>query len=162
MRPEKTKERGGMKIVFLIGEAMVMAMVSGPPENALLRGGHGHEGDDELKGAAGFIRAVRKIAVIAGGDEKHANDEKGGASDEIRPVKRKEENAERKKMNDGERNRGKNRDGGTVGKSYSPISRSGRHPASSLREIKCDAKTQPERGERKTIFSVESGEARVN
>ena len=44
------------------------------------------------------------------------------------------------KMNDGERNRGKNRDGGTVGKSYSPIAHNGRHPASSLREIKCDAK----------------------
>ena len=100
--------------------------------------------------------------MIAGGDKKHANDEKRGAGDEIRPMERKEENAEREKMNDGERNRGKNRDGGTVGKSYSPISRSGRHPASSLREIKCDAKTQPERGERKTIFSVESGEARVN
>src|SRR5256885_2021136 len=140
MRPEKTEERGGMEIVFLIGEAMMMAMVSGPPENAFLRGGHGHEGDDELKGAAGFIRAVRKIAVIAGGDEKHANDEKRDASDEIRPVKRKEENAERKKMNDGEGNRGKNRDGGTVGKSYSPIAHSGRHPASSLREIKCNAK----------------------
>ena len=140
MRPEKTKERGGMEIVFLIGEAMMMAMVSGPPKNAFLRGRHGHEGDDELKGAAGFIRAVRKIAVIAGGDEKHANDEKRGAGNEIRPVKRKKENAEREKMNDGERNRGKDRNGGTVGKSYSPIAHNGRHPASSLREIKCDAK----------------------
>ena len=139
MRPEKTKERGGMEIVFLIGEAMMMAMVSGPPKNAFLRGRHGHEGDDELKGAAGFIRAVRKIAVIAGGDEKHANDEKRGAGNEIRPVKRKKENAEREKMNDGERNRGKDRNGGTVGKSYSPIAHNGRHPASSLREIKCDA-----------------------
>jgi len=140
MRPEKTKERGGMEIVFLIGEAMMMAMVSGPPKNAFLRGRHGHEGDDELEGAAGFVRAVRKIAVIAGGDEKHANDEKRGTSDEIRPVKREEENAEREKMNDGERNRGKNRNGRTVGKSYSPIAHNGRHPASSLREIKCDAK----------------------
>ena len=77
--------------------------------------------------------------MIAGGDKKHANDEKRDASDEIRPVKRKEENAERQKMNDGERNRGKNRDGGTVGKSYSPIAHNGRHPASSLREIRCDA-----------------------
>ena len=119
---------------------MVMAMVSGPPENAFLRGRHGHEGDDELKGAASFIGTVRKIAVIPGGDEKHANDEKRDAGDEIRPVKREEENAERKKMNDGERNRGKNRNGGTVGKSYSPIAHSGRHPASSLREINCNAK----------------------
>jgi len=140
MRPEKTKERGGMEIVFLIGEAMMMAMVSGPPENAFLRRGHSHESDDELKDAAGFIGAMRKIAVIAGGDEKHANDEKRDAGDEIRPVKWKEENAERKKMNDGERNRGKNRDGGTVGKSYNPIARNGSHPASFLREIRCDAK----------------------
>src|SRR2546429_9223448 len=108
MRPEKTEERGGMEIVFLIGEAMMMAMVSSPPENALLRGRHGHEGDNELKGAAGFIRAVRKIAGIAGGDEKHANDEKRGASDQKQPGKGKEENCDGKKWKKGDRNHGRN------------------------------------------------------
>jgi len=42
-------------------------------------------------------------------------------------------------MNDGKRNRGQNRDGGTVGKSYNPIAHKSSHPASFLREIGCGA-----------------------
>src|SRR5690242_17126628 len=87
MRPKKTEERGRVQVVFLIGEAMVMPMMGSPPEDTLLRGRHSHEGDDELKDAASFIGAVRKIAVIAGSDEKHAHDEKRDAGDEVRPVK---------------------------------------------------------------------------
>lgn len=52
---------------------MMMAVMSGPPENTLLRGRHGHPSDDELEPAAGLERAVREIAVVAGGDEKHAD-----------------------------------------------------------------------------------------
>ena len=94
--PEESEQRGRVQVVFLIGEAMVMTMMSGPPEDAFLRRRHGHEGDDELKGAAGFVGAMRKIAVIAGGNEKHANDEKHDAGNEMRQVERKEEDAERK------------------------------------------------------------------
>ncbi len=129
-----------MEIVFLIREAMMVTMVGGPPENALLRGGHGHEGDYELEGTAGFVGAMRKITVIAGGNEKHANDEKHGAGDEIRPVKRKEENAERKKMNNGEWKREEDGNAGAVGQWNRPITRESSHPASFLREIRCDAK----------------------
>ena len=119
---------------------MMMTMMSGPPENSLLRGGHGHEGNDELKGAAGFVRAMRKIAVVAGGNEKHSKDEKGEAREKIQPVKGKEENSEREKMNDGERYCKENRNTGAVGQRNRPIARESSHPARFLREIKCSVK----------------------
>ena len=125
-------------------------MMSGPPENAFLRRRHGHEGDDELKRAAGFERAMRKIAMVAGGDPEHASGEKSDARDEIRPVKREKENAERKKMNDGERNRGKNRNAGAVRQGYGPIARERSHPACSS-VISGTARTQPERDARALI-----------
>ena len=79
-----------MKIEFLIGMAMMMAMMRCPPEHALLGGAHGHEGDYELKGAAGFKGAVRKIAVVSGGNEKHAHAEKREAGHQVIPTKRNE------------------------------------------------------------------------
>ena len=36
----------------------MMAVMGGPPEDAFLGGGHGHEGDDELEDAAGLIGAM--------------------------------------------------------------------------------------------------------
>src|SRR5438128_2096023 len=131
VRPEKTEKRGRVKILFLIRVAMMMAVMSGPPENALLRGGHGHEGDNELKDAARFERAMGKVAVIAGGDEKHAHDEKRDADDEIRPMKWKKENSEGKNVNDRERKREKNRNAGAVGQGNRPIARESCHPACS-------------------------------
>src|SRR5208337_3776615 len=44
MGPPESEERGRVQIEFLIGIAVMMAMMSGPPEDALLRRGHGHEG----------------------------------------------------------------------------------------------------------------------
>ena len=79
-----------MKIQFLIGMAMMMAMMRCPPQHALLRRAHGHERDYELKGAAGFKGAMRKIAVVSGGNEKHAHAEKREAGHQVIPVKRNE------------------------------------------------------------------------
>jgi hypothetical protein len=79
-----------MKIQFLIGVPVMMAMVRRPPQHALLRGTHGHEGNYELKHAAGFKGAMRKIAVISGGNEKHAHAEERQASNQVIPVKRDE------------------------------------------------------------------------
>jgi len=147
MGPEKSEERGRVKIVFLIGKTVMVAMMSGPPEDTFLRRGHGHEGDDELKGAACFEGAVRKIAMVAGGDPEHASGEKRYARDEIGPVKRKEKNAKRKKMNDGERKREKNRNAGAIRQGYGPIARERSHPARSS-VISGTARTQPERDAR--------------
>ena len=79
-----------MKIQFLIGMAVMMAMMRCPPQYALLRRAHGHERDYELKDAAGFKRAMRKIAVVSGGNEKHAYAEERQAGHQVIPVKRNE------------------------------------------------------------------------
>ena len=90
VRPEKSKQCGRMKVQFLIGMAMMMAMMRRPPQYALLRRAHGHERDYELKDAAGFKRAVRKIAVISGSNEKHAHAEERQTSHQVVPMKRNE------------------------------------------------------------------------
>ena len=79
-----------MKIQFLIGMAMMMAMMRCPPENTFLRRAHGHEGNYKLKRAAGFKGAMRKIAVVSGGNEKHAHAEKREAGHQVIPMKRNE------------------------------------------------------------------------
>ena len=84
--PEETEERGGVNVVVLVGEAVMMAVMGGPPEDAFLGGGHGHEGDDELEGAAGFVGAMREIAVIAGGDPEHPDRDEGHAGDQVGPA----------------------------------------------------------------------------
>ena len=100
--------------------------------------------------------------MIPGGNEKHANDEEHEAHDEIRPVKRNEENAEREKMNCGKRERQEDRNTGAVRQRNRPIARESSHPASFLHENQVQRETQPERGERKCIFSVGSGKVAVN
>ncbi len=82
---------------------MMMAMMRRPPQDALLRGAHGHEGDYELKGAAGFKGAVRKIAVVSGGYEKHAHAEERDAGHQVIPMERYEEYKQRCDMNERER-----------------------------------------------------------
>ena len=103
MRPEKAKQRGGVEIVFGVRIAVVMAVMRGPPEDALLAGGHGQPGDDELEDAAGLEGAVRKIAVIARGHEKHASVVERQASDEIGPVKLHKENTQHGEVDQGKR-----------------------------------------------------------
>jgi hypothetical protein len=87
-----------VQIVFLIGEAVVVPVMGGPPKNAFLRRRHGHPGDDELKPAAGLKGTMRKIAVVAGGDEKHANFIKQNAGEQIGPAKVHEENAQSRQV----------------------------------------------------------------
>jgi len=106
VRPPEAEERGRMEIVFLIGEAVVMAMMSGPPKDALLRGGHSHPGEDELEPAAGFEGTVREVAVVASGDEEHTEFVDEEAGNQIGPLERKEEDAESSEMNEKKRNCG--------------------------------------------------------
>src|SRR5262249_50673379 len=98
VRPEEAEERGRVQVVLLIGETMVMPMVSGPPEDAFLRRSHSHEGQDELKHAAGLEGTMGKIAMIAGRNPKHANGDQGYAGNQIGPAKGNEENTDRGEM----------------------------------------------------------------
>jgi len=47
-----------VKVLLLIAVAVVMAVVSGPPQGTLLQRRGSDEGDDELKDPARFVRAV--------------------------------------------------------------------------------------------------------
>ena len=58
VRPEKAEQRGRVQIQFLVGIAVMVAMMGRPPQHALLRRRHGHEGDDELEDAASLKRPV--------------------------------------------------------------------------------------------------------
>ena len=94
---------------------MVVAMVGGPPQDAFLGRGHGHEGDDELKHAAGFVGTMSEIAVVSGGNPEHAEGDQGHTSDEIGPVERDEEDSQSEQVHYGERRDADEGDAGAVG-----------------------------------------------
>jgi len=118
VRPEETEESGRVDVVFLIGEAMMVPMVGCPPEDALLRRGHGHEGDNELEDAAGLEGTMGEIAVIARGHPEHAHGDEGDAGDQIGPAKRDEENSDGGQMNQGKRRCTDERDARAIRQRY--------------------------------------------
>ena len=71
-----------MHVVPGVGMQMVMAVLGGPPDDALLRGGLGQERKDELKRSARRIGAVREIAMIAGADGEDAQPIERDAKDQ--------------------------------------------------------------------------------
>ena len=50
---------------------VMLAMSSGPPQRPFLRCRSADESEQELEGARGLVRAVRKVPVIARGDAEH-------------------------------------------------------------------------------------------
>jgi hypothetical protein len=66
-----------------IGELVVVPVVGGPPEDALLAGGLGEEGEDELEDAAGLEGAVREVAVVAGHHAEGADEVEDAAEDPV-------------------------------------------------------------------------------
>jgi hypothetical protein len=62
-----------MHVVLGVGMQVMVAMLGGPPQHALLHAALRHEGQDELKRPAGRIGAVREIAMVAGPDEEDAH-----------------------------------------------------------------------------------------
>ena len=115
VRPEKAEERRRMQIQLLVRIAVMVAVMRRPPQHALLRRRHGHEGDHKLKHAAGLKRAVRKIAVIAGRHEEHAHQQQRQTSHQVIPVKRDEKNEQRGEMNEEKRERVQNRNPRAIG-----------------------------------------------
>ena len=51
--------------------AVVHAVVTGPPQRALLRGGRAAERHQELREPCHPVAAVREVPVVAGRDEEH-------------------------------------------------------------------------------------------
>src|SRR5690349_20486280 len=56
-----------------IAVAMVMAMMSGPPQHTFLCSRFRHECDYNLKPAGSLIRLVSEVAMITAGHPKHAS-----------------------------------------------------------------------------------------
>jgi hypothetical protein len=62
-----------VRIFIGVGEAMVVAVMGGPPERAALDGGVSEHRKDELPEAVGLKGLVGKIAVVETSDRKHAH-----------------------------------------------------------------------------------------
>src|SRR6187402_2585071 len=84
---------------------MVPAMVTCPPQRALLCAGATTKRRDEGPKAVHAVAAVRKVAMVATCDEEHACVVKGDAGHHIAPAGRKEEHAQWCEMQDDERDR---------------------------------------------------------
>ena len=72
MRPEEPFP-WRVHILFGVRKAVVVTVVSGPPERAHLRRRGADPGQDELKGPAGAESPVGEVTVIPGGDSEHAD-----------------------------------------------------------------------------------------
>jgi hypothetical protein len=61
-----------MHIQLSIGMQVVVPVLGGPPQNALLRAAQGEKREDELKHSAGRVGPMRKVAMVARTDSKDA------------------------------------------------------------------------------------------
>ena len=94
---KKNKERG---------VAMVVAVVSGPPQGALLQRRAAEAGEQELEPARRLIRAVGEVPVVDRGDAEHADEVEQHAQPESRPGERHEEGRDdRRDVQEHERDR---------------------------------------------------------
>ena len=103
VRPPEPVARRRVDVVLRVGKAMVSAVVSRPPQDALLRRRHRQKREDELEGAAGLKRPVGKVTVVAGGDEKHPRVIHRRAEDHVRPAKLDEKSRQAGQVHGGER-----------------------------------------------------------
>jgi hypothetical protein len=63
VRPVEAFELGGVNIGLGVGMFVMVPVMGGPPESALLGRGAAEEREKKLKGAACFVAAVGKIAM---------------------------------------------------------------------------------------------------
>ena len=66
--------------------SVVVTMVRCPPQCSLLRRHPAQPREHELKGAARFVAAMRKVPVIAGRDSEHPNGVQRQAHDQCSPA----------------------------------------------------------------------------
>lgn len=95
MRPPETVANRGVDVLSLVREAVMVPVVSGPPESALLRAGLGEEGHEELAYAAQFVRPMREIPVIPRSHSEHSDHVHGEAERDPFPCEGVEKNAQR-------------------------------------------------------------------
>jgi hypothetical protein len=84
---------------------VVMPVLGGPPQDALLCGALTQQGEDELESSARGVSAVRKKPVIAGPDGEDAQPIEGYAENGCFPGYARPNGAETGKMNQQKGNR---------------------------------------------------------
>src|SRR5439155_21327519 len=103
MGPPKAVDPGRMRILDRIRMAVVLAVVSRPPERSLLHGAASQTGEHKLKPPARFIRAMREVAMVAGGESEHAYEVKAGTKHDAQRRGRHEENRQAGQMHKNKR-----------------------------------------------------------
>src|SRR5271165_3717754 len=88
--PEATLQRR-MDISLPVCVPMMHAMVSGPPEDALLARGLSHKCHQELPPTPQLVGAVAEIAVVSRGNGKHTNTVRSQHEHHPRPPERDKE-----------------------------------------------------------------------
>ena len=71
-----------MQVAVGVAEAVVVAVVTRPPQRPLLRRAAAADGHDELHGPPELVAAVGEVAVVPGGDEEHAHHVQDHAQDQ--------------------------------------------------------------------------------
>ena len=71
MAPPEALQDGAVDVLGLVGEAVMVPVEGRPPEGALLAGGLGQQGQQELRKPPQAEAPVPEIAMVAGGDPEH-------------------------------------------------------------------------------------------
>lgn len=109
MRPVEALLLHRMDVILLIRMLVMMAMMSRPPERALLRRHAAQKGQHKLKPAGGLEGTMREVAVIAPGDAKLADQEQPHAEQDAGQIWFHEKGGQRRQMH-------RKKKGGTQGK----------------------------------------------
>ena len=83
-----------MNIPVPVRFAMMQAMVRRPPENTLLRGALGEEGQNKLPRPAELVTAMSEIPVVACRDSEHPDGIGGGKPSQERKRRRRPPNSQ--------------------------------------------------------------------
>jgi hypothetical protein len=79
MRPVEAFQLGGVNIGLGVGMFVMVPVMGGPPESALLGRGAAEKREEKLKGTAGFVAAVGEIAMEGPGNPEFPGKEHEGA-----------------------------------------------------------------------------------
>lgn len=77
---------------------MVLTMMRRPPQRSFLQSAATEASDEELHHPAGFVGAMREIAMVAGRDAEHADEVKDAAQDESGGIDAGEQHGETSKV----------------------------------------------------------------
>jgi len=86
MAPEESVPVGRMGIALFVGMAMMMAVVSGPPEGSLLNGAVAPDGEKELGPARCLEGTVGKVTMVKARNGEHSDEVKGHSRQDRNPA----------------------------------------------------------------------------